>query len=118
MKNLLQQVSSLELSGWLGPDTYSTAWVALVPDQNDPSKPQWPEALDYLRRHQLEDGGWGDPHIYYAHGRTIATMAAIWALKAWSTDGTDTLRINRAAAALGSYAKQLQIEPHDPIGFE
>ena len=118
MNSVYQQLGELQLNGWLGPDTYSTAWVALVPDRGNPNRPQWPEALDYLRTHQLDDGGWGDPTIYYAHGRTIATMAAIWALKTWSNGGEDNHRVARAAKALNDYAKLLQTEPHDPIGFE
>ena len=71
------------LTGWLGVDIYSTAWVALVPGASDNSIPAWSESLDYLRAHQLPDGGWGEPHIYYAHERTITTLAVIRALHFW-----------------------------------
>ncbi len=107
-----------DLDGWLGADAYSTAWVALVPARDDPNCPAWPQALDYLRTHQLEDGGWGEPHVYFAHERTISTLAAIKALHTWQTLPSDARRIERGLAALRHYADNLAGEPHEPIGFE
>jgi halimadienyl-diphosphate synthase len=106
------------LEGWLAPDAYSTAWVALIPDQHDPSQPAWPEALDYLRQHQLEDGGWGAPRVYYAHERTISTLAALRALHTWGDQPEDRFRIERGLRALRRYATDLAQEPHEPVGFE
>ncbi|MBN1431020.1 MAG: hypothetical protein JXB07_21805 [Anaerolineae bacterium] len=80
--------------------------------------PAWPEALDYLRKTQLVDGGWGEPHILYAHERTLATLAAIYALHTWQTDAKDDIRIQRAIKALHHYADLLPGEPDEPIGFE
>jgi hypothetical protein len=107
-----------ELRGWLGSDAYSTAWVAMVPDINDLDRPAWPKAMSYLRTHQLDDGGWGEPHVFFAHERTISTLAAIKALHIWKTLPTDIMRIRRGLAALRSYAPRLATEPHQPIGFE
>lgn len=106
------------LNGWLGPDPYSTAWVALVPDLNHPERPAWPEALDYIRTHQLDDGGWGEPYIYFAHGRTVATLAAIRALDMWKASPVDTLLVRAGLAALRRYADDLAGEAHQPVGFE
>jgi REP element-mobilizing transposase RayT len=105
------------LEGWLAADAYSTAWVALVPDRHDPGQPAWPEALDYLRQHQLEDGGWGAPRVYYAHERTISTLAALRALHSWG-EPEDRPRIERGLRALRRYAVDLAQEPHEPVGFE
>jgi len=107
-----------ELKGWLGSDAYSTAWVAMVPDVNYPDRPAWPKALNYLRTHQLDDGGWGEPHVFFAHERTISTLAAIRALHIWKTLPSDMMQIRRGLAALRSYAPRLASEPHQPIGFE
>lgn len=104
--------------GWLGCDSYSTAWVATIPDLSDPECPAWPQALAYLRKHQLEDGGWGEASIYYAHERTISTLAAIMALNLWQADPADQLRIEDGLAALRRYALDLPDEPYAPIGFE
>ncbi len=103
---------------WLGGDSYSTAWVALVPHVNDLSRPAWPEALEYLRSHQLADGGWGEPHIFYAHDRTISTLAAIKALHTWQGVCDSTEHIRRGLAALRNYADYLPREPYEPAGFE
>ena len=107
-----------KLNGWLGADVYSTAWVALVPDISAADRPAWPQALDYLRLQQLEDGGWGNPHVYYAHERTISTMAAIKALHAWRSSADDDVRIIRGLRALRRYSSHLTNEAHEPIGFE
>ena len=104
-------------TGWLDTDIYSTAWVAIVPDLHDKTKPAWPSALDFIRSSQLEDGGWGDPLMYYAHGRTISTLAALIALRQWQKP-EDEAAIQRGLNALASYAYDLGDEAHEPIGFE
>lgn len=106
------------IQGWLDTDIYSTAWVALVPSKTDLSRPAWPQALNYLRQNQLADGSWGEPGITYAHGRTISTLAAVWALHAWHSQPSDTERIRRGLSALRAYAGLLADEPHEPVGFE
>ncbi len=107
-----------DIRGWLDTDIYSTAWVALVPSKDDPSRPAWPQALAYLRQHQLEDGSWGEPCITYAHERTLATLAAVWALHTWNEEPGDAERIQRGLSALRRYAPDLAHEPHEPVGFE
>lgn len=106
-----------EQGGLTGADAYNTAWVALVPDLDNPARPQWPEALALLRRLQLADGGWGEPHVYYAHERTIATLAAMLTLLTWG-DSPASPTLQRAVAALHRYAGDLASESHEPIGFE
>ncbi|MFW6063325.1 MAG: hypothetical protein ACOC9V_04040 [Chloroflexota bacterium] len=103
--------------GLTAPDSYDTAWVARVPRADDHTQPAWPQALVYLQEHQLADGGWGDPHVYYAHERTISTLAAMLALLEWG-EPADGERIEQAVAALHRYAPDLADEPHEPIGFE
>lgn len=103
--------------GIVSPEAYSTAWLALVPAVDDPTRPAWPQAMDYLRTHQLEDGGWGELHTYYAHERLISTMAVLYALLTWKMPMDDG-RIARGIAALHGYVAHLVHEPHEPIGFE
>lgn len=104
-------------TGWLDTDIYSTAWVAMVPNKVDSSRPAWTEALDYVRSAQIEDGGWGDPLMYYAHARVVSTMAALMALTQWQ-EPEDEPRITRGYEALAKYAHDLEYEVHEPIGFE
>ncbi|MCC6905016.1 MAG: IS200/IS605 family transposase [Anaerolineae bacterium] len=106
------------LTGWVSTDAYSTAWVALVPALENREQPAWPAALEYLRESQLPDGGWGEPTIYYAHERTITTLAALRALHTWQTNYNDQYRIERGLQALNRYAADLEREPHEPVGFE
>jgi hypothetical protein len=96
---------------------YDTAWIALVPDVNDPAQPAWPQALRYLRDTQLADGGWGHEHVYYAHGRTISTLAALRALLFWGNP-EDEARIAAGVNALLDYAVDMTSEPYEPAGFE
>ena len=111
--------SASSIPGWMAPDAYSTAWIALVPGVHDLSRPAWPQALDYLLAHQLPDGGWGEPHIYYAHERTISTAAAVAALSQWlDPSGEHRCAIRRGLRALHKYGRDLQHEPHEPVGFE
>lgn len=98
-------------------DTYTMAWVSLVPSK-DLSRPAWPAALDYVRSQQLEDGGWGDNQTYHAHDRVMSTLAALWALAEWHLDSQDGERIARGVDALHRYAADLQQEPYETIGFE
>src|SRR5262249_3714087 len=105
------------LDGWMGTDAYSTSWVAIVPDQTDPIQPAWPQTLEYLRRHQLGDGGWGDLQIYYAHERTLSTLAAIRALAHWKSTPEDELRIEDGLRALHSYALAMLKETFAPGCF-
>lgn len=105
-------------AGWVGAEVYSTAWVALVPDLADPRRPAWPEALAYLRRQQLEDGGWGAAEVTFAHERTIATLAALLALNYWRAEPADDLRIKQGLAALSRYAAVMPREAHPTMGFD
>lgn len=103
--------------GMVTADAYSTAWVAMVPDANDLHRPAWPQAVDYIRHHQLFDGGWGEPQIYSAHERTLSTLASICALLSWQQP-EDTERVARGVAALNRYAPDLLTEPYEMVGFE
>lgn len=103
--------------GVVSPEAYSTAWLALVPAVDDPAQPAWPQAVEYLRTHQLEDGGWGEPHIYFAHERLISTLAALYALSTWKMRADDG-RIARGVEAVCQYVDRLGSEPEKPVGFE
>src|SRR5262249_43615571 len=79
--------------------------------------PEFPEALDWLRDHQLSDGSWGTAEPVYAHGNTLSTLATILALKQWNNE-RDYKRIKDAVSALWKLAKQLPREKYERIGFE
>jgi hypothetical protein len=91
--------------------------VALVPSVSNLNQPAWPQALQHLRDSQLPDGGWGSASVYYAHGRTICTLAALWALLEWGHPADEPL-IAAGVKALHHYAPYMASEPYQPIGFE
>ncbi len=117
MKSKNNLYSELGQMGYISPEAYSTAWVAMVPDKTDLGCPAWPEALHYLRKHQLPDGGWGEPSVYFAHERLISTLASILALSTWN-EPSDADYISRGIEAVCQYAQQLPLESEAPIGFE
>jgi hypothetical protein len=115
-RSRLQAVLQQQL-GLVSANPYDTAWVALVPDATDVKKPAWPQVLQYLRERQLVDGGWGSEDIFYAHGRTINTLAVLRALLEWGYPGDEAV-VAAGVEALHHYADYLIHEPYEPIGFE
>ncbi|XP_020576641.1 S-linalool synthase-like [Phalaenopsis equestris] len=83
---------------------YETAWVAMVPDPNDPTRPMFPKCLDWVLRSQDALGFWFDDHMHeqcgldldhqelnnYKHQWSsvdlMATLACLIALKIWEID--------------------------------
>ncbi|KAI4381202.1 hypothetical protein MLD38_007300 [Melastoma candidum] len=96
---------------------YDTAWVALVEDREGKGRPQFPAAIEWISRNQLEDGSWGEATMFSAHDRIINTLACIVALKTWKIHpdkcerGLKFLKENLSKLADES-AEQM------PIGFE
>ena len=64
---------------------YDTAWIAHVPALNGSPGPQFPSSLQWLIDNQLQDGSWGDPHMFLIRDRIINTLACVLALKTWNT---------------------------------
>lgn len=103
-------------SGLMMPCAYDTAWLARIPAEHDFSVPAFPEALDWLRQIQQDDGSWG-AEIEYVHDRVISTLAAILALAEWDQDGGDEHAIERGLGYIWEKADQLEHE-QETIGFE
>ncbi|KAL0919756.1 hypothetical protein M5K25_011874 [Dendrobium thyrsiflorum] len=100
---------------------YETAWVAMVPDPDDPSRPMFPEYLASVLRNQNALGFWSDQqhsinidyheHINYKHqwrnDDLLATLACLIALKTWDSIGFSQ-KINKGLKFLrGSMEKEL-----------
>ncbi|KAL0919757.1 hypothetical protein M5K25_011875 [Dendrobium thyrsiflorum] len=87
---------------------YETAWVAMVPDPDDPTSPMFPEYLDWVLRRQNALGFWFDEQqgfnndhhelIDYKHQCSsddlLATLACLIALKTWEINSFSH-RINK-----------------------
>jgi halimadienyl-diphosphate synthase len=100
----------------IGGNAYDTAWVASLPDPEQPNQPAFPEALEWLRLHQLSDGSWG-AEIEYSHDRVLCTLMAILALAKWNREEWVTYQISAGVRAIWAHFNDLQRET-DPVGFE
>ncbi|PKU64265.1 S-linalool synthase [Dendrobium catenatum] len=92
---------SADLYAFVPVSAYETAWVAMVPDPDDPTHPMFPEYLTWILRNQNDLGFWFDQqhginidyheHINYKHQWSnddlLATLACLIALKTWDSIG-------------------------------
>ncbi|KAL2227276.1 UNVERIFIED_CONTAM: Syn-copalyl diphosphate synthase TPS3, chloroplastic, partial [Sesamum indicum] len=63
---------------------YDTAWVALIRDIHGEDSPQFPGSLEWVAQNQLQDGSWGEEHVFSAYDRLLNTLACVVALKTWN----------------------------------
>jgi halimadienyl-diphosphate synthase len=117
MKDQIKYLIEKLGQGLCGPVAYDTAIVACIPCLRDFAKPAFPEALQWIRSHQLADGSWGTDSPVYFHGNTLSTLAAIIALKKWNNKN-DSQRIKRGEEALQELAQKIKSETHESIGYE
>jgi halimadienyl-diphosphate synthase len=93
---------------------YDTAWTArlatLYPEYG------FDQCLEWLRRHQYEDGTWGASLLHY-HDRFASTLAAIVALRQAGKDPRDARRIQRGERALWRLVGRLGRDDSDTVGF-
>ena len=71
--------------------------------------------LDWLRKHQHEDGSWGG-EIFHVHDRIISTLSAIVALQKIG-DPLDTERIRAGQAFIWHNFGRFKQDADDTIGF-
>ncbi|KAJ3692495.1 hypothetical protein LUZ60_012845 [Juncus effusus] len=87
METLIKEIKNKFRSmddGETSPSAYDTAWVARIKSESDPTKPQFPTCLDWVRANQLEDGSWGEPTFYLLYDRLVNTLSCVLALKMWN----------------------------------
>lgn len=111
IKDLLNNLGDGDIS----PSAYDTAWVARIPSKDDPSKPMFPQCLQWVKDNQLEDGSWGAKDIEYYHDRIICTLSCIIALKIW---GEDEGMIERGVRYVNENTSNLCNDAFETIGFE
>jgi hypothetical protein len=116
--SLIQKVKDLLNNlqdGDISPSAYDTAWVARIPDRNDPKKPMFPECLQWVKDHQLADGSWGTEEIEYFHDRVICTLSCIVALKTWDTSDE---QVSKGEEYLSKNLENLSQDAYETCGFE
>ncbi|KAF4356216.1 hypothetical protein G4B88_002828 [Cannabis sativa] len=68
------------------PCAYETAWLAMIPDTDEPSKPMFEGCLSWVLNNQTEHGFWGncDESGMPTLGCLTATLACVVALSKWN----------------------------------
>ena len=61
-------------TGIMSADAYTTAICAWIPRLDNKLEPQFPESLQWLRKKQLSNGGWGTDKPIYAYGNILSTL--------------------------------------------
>src|SRR5260221_3454835 len=79
---------------------YDTGWVARLPSAY--FGPGVEKSLEWLRRHQHEDGSWGADILHY-HDHFISTLSAVGALRQAWHDEKHEHRIPEAVQGLWTY---------------
>ncbi|MEP7290457.1 MAG: prenyltransferase/squalene oxidase repeat-containing protein [Chloroflexota bacterium] len=93
---------------------YDTAWVGRL-SRYYPGR-GFEKSLEWLRRHQNDDGTWGAPLLHF-HDRFASTLAAIVALREAGSASRDDRRVKRGEASLWKLVSRLGRDDSDTVGF-
>ncbi|KAL5579371.1 hypothetical protein UlMin_011813 [Ulmus minor] len=103
IKAIKETIFSDETDPYLlvSPCAYETAWLSMVPDSHQPSKPMFKNCLNWILINQNKQGFWGN---FDSQGNPtieslVATLACILALNRWSVG---TLMIEKGLAFIHS----------------
>ncbi|XP_047164411.1 (E,E)-geranyllinalool synthase [Vigna umbellata] len=98
--------SNVDPYTYICPSAYDTAWLAMIPDSHNPSKPMFKNCLQWLINNQNEQGFWGDCDASAKPSlETLpATLASMVALKKWNTG---TLLIQRGLSFIEANTEKL-----------
>ena len=96
---------------------YDTAWLASVAAPDDPHRPLFPAALQWLVEHQRPDGSWGGA-IRYEHDRVLCTLAALAPLATFGRRAEDRAAVAAGTRYLWQHSHRLAAEPAELVGFE
>nr|UXG91343.1 (+)-CPP synthase [Callicarpa americana] len=80
IKTLLRSMDD----GRISVSPYDTAWIALIKDLEGRDIPQFPSSLEWIAKHQLPDGSWGDEQFFCVYDRLVNTLACVVALRSWN----------------------------------
>lgn len=89
------------------PSPYDTAWMAWL----------YSESREWLIDTQRPDGSWG-AELEYFHDRVTATLAAMNAIAATSTNGHDLKRLQRGIRYVERAIPQLSKDVFETVSFE
>ena len=97
-------------AGIIKPVVYDTALCAWIPSLYNPTNPEFPECLEWLKTKQLSDGSWGSEKPLYIYGNILSTLAAIIALKKWNSKRINDIMIGRGEQSLIVLIEKLREE--------
>ncbi|MBI4301402.1 MAG: hypothetical protein HY664_02205 [Chloroflexi bacterium] len=120
MLNLKQEALDLIADlkyGTIQPTAYDTAWMASVPLEDSPHRPRYPQALEWLTRHQHPDGSWGG-EIEYFSDRVICTLAALLAFARMGKRQEDRERMEAGIKYLWKNLRRVKEDPSELVGAE
>ncbi|KAG0491507.1 hypothetical protein HPP92_004905 [Vanilla planifolia] len=119
IERLVGQIKEIFASlgdGNSSPSAYDTAWVARIPSVEDLKKPQFPLAIEWILKNQMEGGSWGD-HLFFMIDRLVCTLSCVITLKLWKQgDG----HLTKGLQFLQARLQDLEIEKdlERKVGFE
>ena len=79
--------STVDICTYVSASAYDTAWLAMIPRAEDPSRPMFPQCLEWILHNQKQVGFWGDELTIDFIPSTLACMVA---LKTWDV-GLDNI---------------------------
>ncbi len=102
--------------GLLTTSAYDTGWLARVRAKEDPAQLAFPEALEWLLRHQNASGSWSGP---FPHD-ILPTLSALVALRSVpdTFKARCALPASRALSFLTGCLPRWQASAHESVGFE
>lgn len=80
--------SGVDLSSFVSPSAYDTAWVAMIPDPDRPDRPLFSQCLEWIMEQQREEGLWGERGTIECLSASVACMVALkmWGVGPWNVD--------------------------------
>ncbi|MBK8833639.1 MAG: hypothetical protein IPO29_01860 [Anaerolineae bacterium] len=102
--------------GLLTTSAYDTGWLARVRAKDNPAQLAFPDALDWLIRHQNPSGSWSGP---FPHD-ILPTLSGLVALRSVpdALKARCALPASRALSFLTGSLSRWQVGTHESVGFE
>ncbi|GKV18640.1 hypothetical protein SLEP1_g28989 [Rubroshorea leprosula] len=111
-----EMFSNIDPYSFVSPSAYDTAWLAMVPDPQEPGQPMFKGCLDWVLNNQREEGFWGecDGHGMPTIESLPATLACVVALKKWNVG---TKEVQRGLEFVDENTAKLLGDDHFPRWF-
>ena len=104
-EEMLLEIDPIKL---IAPSAYDTAWLAMIPDTDEPLKPMFKNCLDWVVHNQNNEGFWGDCDAYGLPNIECvpATIACMVALKRWNVGEVNLHKGEKHATKMPTYVSK------------